>query len=109
MPANPTAVTVRRAGGSDRNGDPLPTTSHEVPGCVWWPRASSETNAGGNAVIVGLTLTGPVDADIKATDEVLFPGDVEPWFVEGEPGRRVSPFGSDRLDHFEVALTRQRG
>lgn len=79
---------------------------------MWWPRMSDNdelNRRSGNAVIVGLTLVGPVDADIKSTDLVLFPGDSDPWYVEGEPGRRVSPFGSSQLDHFEVALSRQEG
>ena len=110
-PANPTSVLVRRSGGTDRNGDQLPAVEHVIDGCTWWPRQSTETNNQGNAVIVGLTLTGPVGADIRAEDEVVFVEEDggDPWYVEGEPGRRVSPFGSSSLDHFEVALNRRRG
>ena len=58
-------------------------------------------------MIVGLTLTGPVDADLTADDAVLLPDDEALWYIEGEPGRFIFPFSNE--GHFEAALTRQKG
>lgn len=108
--ANPVTVQIERPGGFDRNGDPKPSSYHDIEGCVWWPVTSNEEDlAGGNAVIIGLMLTTPVGADIDADDLVRFPSDSVPWYVEGDPGRYVTPHGPSGLDHAGVSLTRRRG
>jgi hypothetical protein len=101
-------VTVRRPGGTDRNGDPLPTTEHTIDDCAVAPRTSSEANTYGNAVVVGLELFVPYGADIAATDTVLLPGDATSWYVDGAPGQWRSPF-TDWRPGTQVALTRQKG
>lgn len=106
--ASGVTVTVTRPGGTDRNGDPLPTATHDIEGCGWAPRTSSESNDRGNAVIVGLTLFAPYGADITASDSLLLPDDDTPWYVEGEPGNWRSPF-TGWQPGLEVALTRQKG
>lgn len=103
-------ITVRRDGEYDRNGDAIPGTGgdHTIDNCAWAPRATSETNRYGNAVIVGLELFVPYGADIRATDTVLLPGDPVVWFVDGDPGPWRSPF-TDWRPGTQVALTRQKG
>jgi hypothetical protein len=104
------SVTVRRGGGVDKFGDPDPdsVTTHVVAGCAVAPRTSTEDTTGrGDTVIVGLTLYGPYDADIAATDVVELPGG-DRYQVVGEPGRWASPM-SRRRPGLSVALERVTG
>lgn len=101
-------VTVKRPGGRDRYGNPLPGTEHTIDECVWAPRSSVEENDSRATTIVGLTMYGPYGSDIASTDQVELPGDDVPWYVEGDPGEWTNPFTGEPAG-FEVNLTRTRG
>lgn len=98
-------VTIRRSGGTDPFGDPLPGTEHQLHGVAVAPRTSNEDHTRGNAVVVGYELYAAYDADLRATDQVLLPGDPDPWEVEGEPGRWRDPF-TNWAPGLHVALRR---
>lgn len=109
--ASGVTVTVRRPAGWDDDGDPLPPDEHEIPGCAWAPRRSSElTNFQETALDAG-TLRGPIGADIRASDQILIPGvlndagQVAVWNVDGNVGRWESPF-SGRQFAMQVELKR---
>jgi hypothetical protein len=104
---HPVTVTVRRPGGRDREGDPLPGTEHSIGGCAVYPRTSSETEATGTTVITGRTLLAPYGADIAPEDRVVLP-DGTVWAVEGQPGPWESPLTGWRPGT-EVALVRAEG
>lgn len=102
-----TTVTVLRTERGP-HGDPTgPPVESVVEGCIVAPRRSSEDDERGEAVIVGLSLFAPFDADIKATDQIRI--DDAAWRgtydVVGEPGRWENPFTGKRPG-MEVALTR---
>jgi hypothetical protein len=101
-------LTIVRAGGKDKYGNPLPGTETTVTGCVVWPRSSTETENHSDTVIVGLAALFPPGTDIKATDQVRRAGD-DPkdtsklYSVQGAPGVWDADTG------VEVALTRGTG
>lgn len=111
-------VTVRRPAGWTDSGDALPAADHEVPRCAWAPRRSSRLEAEltdlRETVLDGGTLRGPIDADIRASDQVLIPdvlddhGDPIVWEVDGDVDRWKSPF-SGRQFGFHVELKRATG
>jgi hypothetical protein len=89
-------ITVHRSGGTDRYGNPLPGTNHEVPGCAVAPSGSSEVTGGQATVLDKDTVYAPYDADVQPHDEIeippgqpLAPGRYQ---VEGTPARWKSPF-----------------
>lgn len=109
---NPTTVTVLRPTAKDQHGDVVSTTPHDVEDVIVAPRVgrsdySTEDDARGETIIVGLTIYAPFDADIKATDQVRIdePAWAGTYDVVGEPGRWQSPFSGWRAG-MEVALTR---
>lgn len=97
-------VTVLRPGGRKPNGDRIPgPPPFDVPGWAIAPRSSSESDDRGSSVIVGLSLFGPYDADIRPDDQVRVRGVV--YDVVGEPGRWRNPM-TGREAGLEVAVTR---
>jgi hypothetical protein len=117
LPASFTVtVTVRRPDGTDRYGDPTGFTTHTISGCIVAPSsgdsgqpASTERTDLRDTVITGYTLYAPFDADIQATDQILLPGDLDPWQVNGEVGHwGPSPF-SNWKPGTQVSLRRVRG
>lgn len=102
-----TTVTVRRPGGEDQYGDPLPSTEHTVAGCALAPRTSTELTDLRDTVIRGYTLYGPYGADIQPTDQIVLNDDTV-WQVEGDVGRWASPYTGSRPG-LEVALSRVTG
>jgi hypothetical protein len=85
------AVKRKTASGKNMVGDPVYVmTVVAVPGCVVWPRASSENAQGQDLIVTGLTLLAPYEADITATDTVTVRG--EDYSVVGDPARFASPF-----------------
>lgn len=105
-------VTVRRGGGRDRFGDPKPSTTHTISGCVKWPRVTGETDDYSQGVSTGYQLALPPGADIVSTDEVLLPDEPEtgPWWqVDGDAlDWGPSPY-TGRPGGIIVALTRETG
>lgn len=116
MPATHTVtITVRRPAGTDRYGDPLPFTTHEIPGCIVAPSTgdagqatSQERTDVRDTVITGHTVYAPYGADILAIDEVRVPGDPTWWQVEGDVANWASPF-TNWQPGTQVALRRVRG
>ncbi|MDT0302903.1 hypothetical protein [Streptomonospora wellingtoniae] len=105
---HPVAVTVKRSGGKDRYGDPLPgPPPHTVEGCAVYPRTSTETATGGTTVITGRTLLAPIGADILPEDQITLP-DGTVWSVEGDVGPWSSPF-TGWSPGLEVNLERVKG
>lgn len=106
-------VRVRRGGGRDRFGDPLPTSQHVIGDCVLWPQTSTEAAGDySQTVAVGYMLSLPPGADLRPSDEVLLPGEPEqgPWWsVQGEPlAWGPNPF-TGRVAGLVVALSRSTG
>lgn len=104
---NTFTVLVRRTAAGRWGGKPTPAT-HEVTGCIRWPRGSGEERNRSDVVTTGWMLSAPVGADITATDQVQMPGDPTWWEVEGDPQPYESPF-TDRAFGTPIALTRTRG
>ncbi|TDQ01249.1 hypothetical protein EV186_1021117 [Labedaea rhizosphaerae] len=84
-------VTVSRPGGTNRYGDPLPATEHQVTGCVIAPAGSDEQTDRQEQVTRRATVYADVDADVGATDRLVL-ADGTRWQVIGDPQRYRSPF-----------------
>ncbi len=86
-------VTVRRSGGRTSAGDVVPSAEHQLGGCVYDPGGSSEITSQGNSIQTkpSLLFDDP-GADVTGADQVLLPGDLVPWTVEGDPLRYINPF-----------------
>ncbi|SFO82472.1 hypothetical protein SAMN05421810_10180 [Amycolatopsis arida] len=84
-------VRVSRPAGTNRYGDPLPPTEHDIPGCVLAPAGSTEQTDRADQVTTRMTVYAGLDADVLATDRVVLP-DGTRWAVIGEPQRYRSPF-----------------
>lgn len=116
MPVRHTvSVTVRRPTGTNRYGDTAGYTEFRVGDCVVAPSSgdsgrpsSNELNGMRNTVITGFQLYAPFGTDIRATDQVLLPGDLEPWEVDGEVAHWQSPYTGWRPGTV-VSLRRVRG
>lgn len=66
-------------------------TETAVPGCVVWPRDSTEpTEVGRTAVITGLTVSFPAGTSVTSSSRVRVRGTV--WDVEGKPFAWRNPF-----------------
>lgn len=107
-------ITVQRPAGTDRYGQPLPGTSHTIPGCGWAPRAaatfgarSTEEHFQTAQVSTDRVLYPPYGADIGPQDEVIF-GDGTRWQVEGDPSSWRSPL-TGHAPGMEVTLRRVSG
>lgn len=115
-PAVMGTITVRRPGGQNQDGDPLPATNHEVADCWWAPQQGSDERLDGrDTIVAGYWLGGPHDANIRATDLVLLPDvlndeGTQPveWQVHGEIGRWKSPHRGAKVG-FHCALRRWTG
>lgn len=99
MAAYTVTLTIRRPAGTDRYGDPLPATDHAEPGCIVAPTSgdsgsavSSEHTDLRDTVITGRVVYAPINADIRATDEIVIPGEPGIWQVNGDAGPWRSPF-----------------
>lgn len=101
-------VTVDRPGGFDRNGDPLPGTTHTVDGCAFDDGQTSEFNSLGERVVTEPVIYGPPDGNFLSTDKVTRATDTAPWYVQGDPSRPTNPFTGSRPGCV-VKLSRQRG
>lgn len=84
----PVSVKVQRQSGTDRNGNPLPTTTHTLTDVAHAPRNTSELIDGRDTVLSGEWLWCQLEDDIRADDRVWLPRDdpnkPAPWFVDGE-------------------------
>ena len=82
-------ITVSRAGGFDRWGDPLPGTAHEVADCLIGEATSDEFDQFSDVSQLDGVLYGPVAADIVNTDSVDAPASLwspaRKWRVVGHP------------------------
>lgn len=105
-------LIVKRDGGRDRFGTPLPGTSHNSPGWAAAPAGSVEVVNGQQTVTTQDTLYGPYDADVKAADTVTVPAGqpIEPgdYQVDGAPQRWKNPY-TNRKHGCVVRLTRTTG
>lgn len=105
-------LTVHRAGGTDRFGNPLPGTSHTIDGCAVSPSGSTELVNGQATVTAEDRVYAPYDADVTAQDEIEIPAG-QPiaagrYQIDGEPQRWRNPFTG--LDAGTVVrLTRTEG
>jgi len=107
--AHPITIIVRRGGTDPRTGDPLPDpVDHEVANCAFDPGTTDEVTGLGVTVRTSPRVFGPYDADVLSNDQVLIPGDPEPWDVDGDVKRYLNPFTGDKPG-CEIPLTRQRG
>jgi hypothetical protein len=98
-PTHTITVTVSRPTGTDRYGDPTGFTTHEVSDCFFAPSsgtsgvaASTERTDLRDTVITVPTLFAPFGSDIKATDQILLPGDPKPWEVDGDVANWHTPY-----------------
>ena len=67
-----TTVTVKRGGGVDRKGIPLPTTEHTVPDCLV-SQQGSEEQVRNDDPSTTCWLYAPPGADFESTDRVVIP------------------------------------
>lgn len=69
-----------------KHGDPGTGTPVKVriPGCVLYPRGSTEANGRESTVIVGMTLLAPLGSDITSKHMIDHRGTT--YRVEGKPG-----------------------
>lgn len=105
-------LRVKRGGGSDRFGNSLPGTEHDVEGCAAAPAGSVEVVNGQQTVTTQDTVYGPYDADVKAADAVTIPAgqpiEAGDYKVDGQPQRWKNPY-SGREFGCVVRLTRTTG
>ena len=95
------SVTVSRPGGTNRYGDPLPATEHQVTGCVIAPGGSDEQTESQDQVTRRATVYADLDADLTATDRLVLP-DGTRWQVIGEPQRYRSPFAPQGVCQVQI-------
>lgn len=109
-PLSDTVTRLRAATDTDRRNDTVydwsDTDEADIEGCAVAPRTSAEDNTGRTAVIVGLTLYAPFDADILAVDRIVYDGMT--YEVDGAVGRWRNPFSQFEAG-LEVALKRVDG
>lgn len=112
--AGDTVTVLRATVTTTQRGDAVLdwSSAAEIPltGCRWQPRTGDEITPGGggatrDAVIDGLTLFAPLDADLHALDRMLVDGVT--WEVDGPPRRWRGPTGA--LAHTEATLRRVDG
>lgn len=78
-------VELIRLGEPDRWGERPEQAPVAIPGCVLWPRTSTEDDARGVVVIAGLNcFLPPGSPQVSAVDRIRARGG--DWEVEGEPG-----------------------
>jgi hypothetical protein len=88
-----TPVTVRRSGGRDPKGNPLPGSTHTVPDCLISTQSSAdEPQSRSEAPETTAYLYAPAGADFRSTDDIEVPESVPPrlwpsgmFHVSGEP------------------------
>ena len=82
-------VTVRRGGGVDRWGDPLPDTTHEVADCLIGEATSDEVEQFSEVSRLDAVMYAPVAADVVSTDSIDAPASAwsppRKWRVAGHP------------------------
>lgn len=70
-----TDVTVRRSGGRDAKGDPIPGSEHTVPDVLVVASESSEPiQDRAEDPSTSAVAYGPVGADVRSTDRIVVPG-----------------------------------
>lgn len=94
-------VTVSRPGGTNRYGDPLSATDHQLTGCVVAPAGSDEQTDRADQVTTRLVVYADLDADVTAIDR-LVRADGTRWQVVGEPDRYHSPFAPDGVCEIHI-------
>lgn len=63
----------------------------EVPGCTWWPSATSEQHGGGATTATSrYGVLFPDDTDVTKVDRVVLPDVDGVWSVDGDPRQHVS-------------------
>lgn len=81
-------LTVTTAPPTDRNGDPTGTgATTTIPGCLVFPRGSTENTDLRDTVYTGLVVYAPPGTSIAATSTVTIPRHPGTWQVDGDPGR----------------------
>lgn len=109
---NTFTVTLRRGSGGDGWGGESTYDTHEIDGCIRWPRNSSESLDRSDVVLSGWVLVVPSGSDVRPTDEIQMPGGDDWWQVEGDPMATDHPYAtpfSSWDPGVPVALTRTRG
>jgi hypothetical protein len=102
VPLGSDTVTILRPAAPDWQGDPSgDATETTVPGCMFEPAGSAETNSSGDTVITGDTLWLPAGTDILPADRVRL-ADGTVWAVDGRPGRWHDDLGIE--DHVQALL-----
>lgn len=105
-------LAVKRSGGTDRFGSPLPGSIHDSPGWAAAPAGSVEVVNGQQTVTTQDTLYGPYDADVKAADSVTVPAgqpiEAGDYKVAGQPQRWKNPW-TGRKGGCVLRLTRTTG
>lgn len=90
-------VTRLRSGGSDRFGNPLPETEHDIEDCPIAPGQTEDVIDRSNGAIADFVIYPPPGSDIRHTDRVRLPqpwGGV--WQVTGVPQHWISPWTGNR-------------
>ncbi len=78
------AISRREVIGVDQYGnDVKETVTTTIPGCVVWPRTSTEYTDERDTVITGITVIFPPGTDVEAVDAVIVRGDL--YEVTGRP------------------------
>lgn len=105
MVGSETLTLVRQARG--KHGDPAgAATEIQIPGCIVWPRTSTETTDAQDTVITGYSALLPPGSDVTSTDRLRWRGLL--FDVVGEPGIYTTPFsGTD--PGLEVSMRRVTG
>lgn len=105
---------MRRPGGRDVWGQPLPGTEHTIAGCAFAPRATAsvglrttEETYQSEQVITSNVLYAPVGADVGPED-VIVRADGSRWQVVGEPASWRSPLSGWRAGT-EIPLQKVTG
>ena len=102
-------ITRIRPGTKTERGQTIPdwdnTSELTIGGCSVQPTGTSLTQDGRvQGITDGLTVYGPIDADVQAGDRIRYNGNV--YTINGDP--LIWP-GAARLAHVQLNLQRWRG
>ena len=88
-------LTVLKGDATSQDGygaDVASWTEVEVPGCSWWPSATSEQHGGGSETATSrYGVLFPEGTAVTKLDRVRLPDVDGMWSIDGDPRQHVSP------------------
>lgn len=82
-------ITVRRGGGRNADGDPVPGSEHTIPDCLVGSRSTKEPVDRSDLTESTAVAFAPPRADVVSTDTITVPAGhfmAGEYVVDGDPG-----------------------